>query len=102
MTSTKEGMIASQSMARSLTSQQQKFILTVDNKVKAILKKGGHDKTLLVEMLDFMPEIKTILDVVPKKEIEMYFSEYRGFYHYMKLLEKLAKGISDGDISVPK
>jgi hypothetical protein len=89
------------SMTTSLTAQQKKVIISVDRHVKAIFKKGGNEETLLVEMLDFMPAIKTILDVVPKKELELCFSEYDGFYCYIKLLEKLASGIANGDIQVP-
>ncbi|MEA2076882.1 MAG: hypothetical protein U9O95_02575 [Candidatus Marinimicrobia bacterium] len=52
-------------------------------------------------MLDLMPRIKTIIDSVPKKEIEMYFYEYDGFYYYIKLLENLAQSIADGHITIP-
>jgi len=55
------------SMTISFTTQQKKVIISVDSHVKTILKQGGNEETLLVEMLDFMPAIKNILDVVPKR-----------------------------------
>ena len=61
---------------------------------------------LLVEMLELMPGIKTIIDSTTdstsKKEMDMYFQEYYGFYYYMKVLENLARSIKNGDISVPE
>ena len=84
-----------------LNSEQKALIVKVDKKVKALLAHGGNEITLLVEMLDVMPGIKTMMDLVPKKEIEMYFYEYDGFYHYLKVLENLAQGVEDGKITVP-
>lgn len=82
-----------------LDQKQQNLIVAVDQKVKTILANGGSEKTLLVELLDFMPGIKSLLDTAPKKEIEMYFYEYDGFYRYLKMLENLAQGFSDGRIT---
>lgn len=85
----------------SLHPEQKDLIVTIDKKVKALLAQGGNDETLLVEMLELMPAIKSLLDSAPKKEIEMYFYEYDGFYRYMKVLENLAQGIADERIKAP-
>ena len=63
---------------------------------------GGNEETLLVEMFDLMPKIKSLLDSDNKKEIELYFYEYDGFYRYMKVLENLAQRIADGKITIPR
>jgi hypothetical protein len=47
-----------------------------------------------------MPKIKALMDSAPKKEIEMYFHQYDGLYHYMKVLESLAQRIANGELSV--
>ena len=44
-----------------LSLQQKKLVVDVDNKTKSILKKGGNEETLLVEMLDFMAAIKDVI-----------------------------------------
>ncbi len=75
--------------------------MTVDEKVKARLTNGSNDESVLVEMLELMPAIKSLLDSVPKKEIERVCYEYEGFYRYIKILENLAQGIADGQITVP-
>jgi len=65
------------------------------------LAQGVSDETVLIEMLTFMPAMKSLLDSVPKKEIEQYFHEYDGFYYYLKALERLAQGIAAGKVAVP-
>ena len=77
-----------------LTTEQKELIIDVDKKVKAILKRGGSEETLLVEMLPLMPGIKTIINAgLGDKEIDLYIRAYDGFYDYMKLLERLAQRI---------
>ena len=89
-----------------LTSKQKKLIIDVDRKVNNILACGGDEEMLLIEMLELMPGIKTIIDSTidstSKKEMDMYFQEYDGFYYYMKVLENLARCIKDGKIPVPE
>ncbi len=86
-----------------LTPQQKTMIVDVDKQVKAILDQGGDEETLLVNMLPSMPGIKTIIDsALGDKEIDMYVQAYDGFYHYMKVLERLAQRIANGDITVPR
>ena len=84
-----------------LTQQQQQLIVEIDRKTKVILNQKGREELLLVEMLPLMPEIKAMMDSAPKKEIEMYFHQYDGFYHYMKVLEGLAQRIANGKLSAP-
>ncbi len=84
-----------------LNPQHKKLITDIDDKVKTVLINGGNEETLLVEMLELMPEIKMMLDSTSESELEIYYERYEGFYHYMKLLEKLAMGIADGTIKVP-
>ena len=83
-----------------LSLQQKKLIVDIDNKTKSILKKGGNEETLLVEMLDFMPAIKDIITSNSQKELDVLTQEYDGFYAYMKILEKLAQKIANGNITV--
>jgi len=86
----------------SLSQQQKALIVRVDKKVKMLLANGGNDETLLVEVLELMPEVKILLDSVPTKEIELYFYEYNGFYRYLKVLEHVAQGLAAGQITVPE
>lgn len=85
----------------SLTEEQQQLIAEIDREMKMLLKQKSSEEKVLVEMLPFMPKIKALMDSVPKTEIEMYFNQYDGFYHYMKMIESLAKRIQSGKFSIP-
>lgn len=82
----------------SLNAQQKKFIADVDSRVKTILANDGDEQTLLVQLLEFMPGLKTIIDSPTEKEMDLYAHAYPGFYRYMKVLERLAQGIANGNI----
>lgn len=81
-----------------LTSKQKNLIADIDWKVKAILEEGGNEETILLTFINQMPEIFQLLE----KDIDIYYQQYYGFYHYMKTLENLAQKISDGTIKVPR
>lgn len=84
-----------------LTEEQIHQIATIDQKVKAVLSISRDEEILLAEMLELMPAIKPMIEQASKHEIEMYAHAYSGFYHYLKVLERLAQGIKDGTIAVP-
>lgn len=48
-----------------------------------------------------MPELKSIIHSPDKNELDKYTQKYPGFYRFMKILETLARGISNGSIPVP-
>jgi hypothetical protein len=52
----------------------------------------------MLTFINQMPEIFQLLE----KDIDIYYQQYYGFYHYMKTLENLAQKISDGTIKVPR
>lgn len=81
-----------------LNSQQKQTIIEIDQKVKYILASNGNEVDIFLEFATKMPIIKQIMET---KEIDLYFQEYEGFYYYMKLLENLAQGLSDGSLKVP-
>lgn len=79
-----------------LTQEQAHQIAAIDRKVKAVLSVSRDEGILLVEMLEFMPAIKPMIEQANPQEIDMYANAYQGFYHYMKVLERLAQSIKDG------
>lgn len=78
-----------------LTEIQKQTIAELDNKAKQILQHSG-DEALLMSLCDKMHKIKDIMDSSTHHELNLYCQRYEGFYHYMKLLEKMALGISQG------
>lgn len=88
----------------SLNLRQKKFLVGIDKKVESILGNGGNEKTLLVETLEDIPEIKAIIDSVSGKELVLYIKKKHlwTFLCYIRILGALATGIADGTISVQK
>jgi hypothetical protein len=78
-----------------LTLEQKALIQTMNVNAKEILKQGGQE-ALLISLCDKMTAIKGIMDASSKAELNQYCKLYEGFHCYMKLLEQLAKGCSEG------
>ena len=74
----------------------KKIIIYIDNKVNDILSKGGSNQLLLSLLGDIMGDLKKVLDTATIEELELYSQKYKGFYCFMKGLEELALGISQG------
>lgn len=85
-----------------LTQAQKNIIVEIDKKVKNILENNGTEDDILIGLLPQMPTIMQMIESGSTKEMEMYFDEYHGFYHYVKMLEMLAQKISDGSIKMPR
>lgn len=86
-----------------LSAEQIDLIFSIDQKVRNIISNGGNEISIMIELLDEMPRIKTlIIDSADKEEIDKYCDSHEGFYQYMKILENTANAIADGRIQVPK
>lgn len=86
----------------SLTQEQIDLIIFIDQKVKDILSSGGNEISVMISLLDEMPQIKTIIDSVCKEELNKYCDSHDGFYRYMKILENTASAIASGSIKIPR
>ena len=85
-----------------LTKQQIRLARRIDEHVQRVLASGGGDEELLMTMHDHMTPFKQLLDSTTRSEMEQLCEQYDGFYQFAKLLERLAAGIADGTIPVPK
>ncbi len=83
-----------------LTIEQTNLISFIDQKVKSILIDGGNEISIMIELLDEMPRIKTIIDSAAEEELNKYCDSHEGFYRYMKILENTASAIASGSIKV--
>lgn len=85
-----------------LNTEQINLISFIDQKVKNILSSGGDEISVMVSLLDEMPQIKTIINSATEEEMNKYCDSHKGFYQYMKILENTAGAIASGIIKVPE
>lgn len=85
-----------------LTNQDHHVAQQIDQFVQNILSKGGGDEVILANMFPYMNGFKTIMDNSASGEMDALCSQYTGFHRFAKLLERIAGGIQDGRIDVPK
>ena len=85
-----------------LNNQDRQVAQLIDTFVKGILAKGGGDEEILASMLPYMQGFKGIMNNAAVGEMDLLANQYDGLHRFAKLLEKLAGGIQDGAIEVPK
>ncbi len=84
-----------------LTKQQKYLAGKIEKHVNKIISRGGGDEELLMSMADHMETYQRIMESTSQEELDELCHRYKGFYCFSKLLEAMAQGIQDGDISVP-
>lgn len=83
-----------------LNSEQINLISLIDQKVKDILSSGGNEISVMLSLLEEMPQIKTIIDFTDKEELNKYCASYDRFYRYMKILKNTVGAIANRSIKV--
>jgi hypothetical protein len=69
-----------------LTKEQKKLIVKIDNDVKTIMAQGANKFTLLCQLQNQIPFVKSMLYSAEKKEMDLYLYSYEGFHCYVNLL----------------
>ena len=85
-----------------LSNENHQVAQLIDTFVKNILAKGGGEEQILAGMLPYMQGFKGIMNNASSGEMDLLANQYDGFHKFAKLLEKLAGGIQDGVIAIPK
>lgn len=85
-----------------VTAMQSGIAAKIDAKMQTLIRAGHDDSTIFVEMADFMPDFKRLIDMSVQSAMDELAARYTGFYRYGKVLEGVAKGIQSGAIKVPK
>ncbi len=86
-----------------MAAEHEVLVNSIDEQVNKILSEGGDEIALLTSFADRMNnDVWKVMRETTKGELDLYCQKYKGFYYLMKLLEKLALGISEGKIPVPR
>ncbi len=91
-----------QKSSNGLTEKHIQLARQIDAHVRHVLANGGGDEELLLSMYHYMGTFKQLLDASSEADVEQLCQQYDGFYRFAKLLERVAEGIADGSIPVPK
>ena len=81
-----------------LSTEQIDFISFIDKKVTDILSNGGTEISIILSMVDEMPQFKNLINSTDKKELDKYCDSHEGFYQYMKILENMASAIASSNL----
>ena len=85
-----------------LTAEQLQIASMIDAKIQKLVCAGNDDITILVEMFDYMPGFKRLMDTSESDTIDELCRRFARFFHYAKILKMVAAGIQSGAIKVPR
>jgi len=85
-----------------LSAEQLKVASLLDAKVLRLVRSGCDDVTLIGRMSeDDMAKFKWLLEYTGKSGLDELCRRFKGFCHYVHILEAVAGGIASGEITVP-
>lgn len=70
-----------------LSDHEKQLIKVINEQVNLFADKGASDSTIISTLIDFVPEVKCILDEADEKQLKLYLLEYKGFSYFSALLE---------------
>jgi hypothetical protein len=70
-----------------LTAEQLQIASMIDAKMQKLVCGGNDDITILVEMFDYMPGFKRLMDTSESDTMDELCRRFAGFFHYAKILE---------------
>lgn len=76
-------------MTSKLNEYDRQLIHTIDNQVGMLLDKFSSDAIILNTLMNFIPDVKCLLNNHHEKLLEMNCLEYKNFAYFAALLEKL-------------
>lgn len=85
-----------------LSAEQLQLVKIVNDHALRFPNTDTGEADLLQSCYDYMDAFKRVMDSTSRIQMDYIFQQYDGFYRFAKLMEKLARGIADGIIEVPK
>ena len=85
-----------------LSAKQLEIASQIDVQVLKLERAGSDDMTIFVEMSDYMPGFKQLMDTAGQRGLDDLCARFEGLYHYARILENIAAGIQSGEIKVPR
>ncbi|WP_334472115.1 arylsulfatase regulator [Arsenophonus sp. PmNCSU2021_1] len=85
-----------------LTTEQQQLAKIVHDYASRFPQTEDGDAQLLQGCYDYMDAFKRVMDSASKIQMDYIYLQYPRFFRFATWMERLAQGIADGVIEVPK
>lgn len=85
-----------------LTAEQRQLAKIVHDYASRFPQTADGDAQLLQGCYDYMDTFKRVMDSTSKVQMDYICLQYPGYFRFAKWMERLAQGIADGVIEVPK
>ena len=85
-----------------LTTEQRQLAKIVHDYASRFPLTEDGDAQLLQGCYDYMEAFKRVMDSTSKVQMDYICLQYPGYFRFAKWMERLAQGIADGVIEVPK
>ena len=89
-------------LSRKPGAVQRQLAKIVHDYASRFPKTADGDAQLLQGCYDYMDAFKRVMDSTSKVQMDYICLQYPGYFRFAKWMERLAQGIADGVIEVPK
>lgn len=91
-----------------LTIDEMQLIIEIDNTVNQVLLENGDDVKIMLAFIKnknlthAMESSVKIIQDISRNKLMMYFTQYPGFFLFLRIIDKILGRFSRGEISVKK
>lgn len=85
-----------------LTAEQRQLVKIVHDYASQFPLTEDGNAQLLQGCYDYMEAFRRVMDSASKVQMDYICLQYPGYFLFVKWMERLAQGIADGVIEVPK
>jgi len=76
-------------MSSQLTELDKQTIATIDEQVAMLLEKSATDVSIVNTLIDFIPDVKCLLNADYDKQLLLHCTAYPNFTYFANLIEEL-------------
>lgn len=69
-----------------ISDQEKEKIRLIDSQVKLLQDKNASDETIMNTLIDFVPDVRCIVENSEAKELDLYLREFNGFTFFVSLI----------------
>lgn len=70
-----------------ITSHEKEQIKLIDEQIRMLHQKNASDETLLLTLVDFIPEVKCLIENAKSSDLAELCAKYEDFNYFLNLLE---------------
>lgn len=76
-------------MPATLTHRDKEMIRVIDLQVSQLLDKKAPDYLIISTLIDWIPDVKCLMDSICEKQLDLYCKDYLNFNYFLQVINTI-------------